>query len=127
MEAIPLRPRRALRRVEGTLAELEAAGRADPAREDYVVARLLDRGPLLDAVGRLRGVYPNLLHIERPALAAPDPSGGGGGARRLRGRSEVELFADFVRETTGEELAEPERAALERVLEALARRQREAE
>ena len=127
VEAIPLRPRRALRRVEGTLAEIEAAGRTDPAREDYVVARLLDRGPLLDAAGRLRGVYPNLLHIERPALAAPGPGGGGGGARRLRGRSEVELFADFVRETTGEALGDAERAALEGVLEALARREREAD
>lgn len=125
VEAIPLRPRRALRRVEGTLAELEAAGPADPAREDYVVARLLDRGPLLDAVGRLRSAYPNLLHIERPALAAPGPAGVEGGARRIRGRSELELFADFVRETTGEELAPAERAALEGVLEALARRGRE--
>ncbi len=127
VEEIALRPRRALRRVEGTLAELEAAGRSDPAREDYVVVRLLDRGPLLDPVGRLRSIWPNLLHIERPSLAAPDARTRVEGARRLRGRSEIELFADFVRETTGEELGDAERVALGGVLEALARREREAD
>ena len=45
--------------------DLIDAGASDPGREDYVMARLSDTGALLDAMSKLRTVYPNALAIER--------------------------------------------------------------
>ena len=61
---------------------------------------LLDTGPILDVMGKLRTVYPNVLHIERPALML------GGESRRShadhRKMKETELFSSFFTEVTGE-------------------------
>lgn len=98
---IPLSPRRPLRRIEGRLADLLA----DPApagREDYVIARLTDVGPVFDAMARLRLVWPNVLTVERA-----DPVAVGGGAT-VRGdhrrQSPEDLFAAFWTDVTGEAL-----------------------
>ncbi len=34
--------------------------------DDYLEVTLLDDGPTLDAIGKLREVYPNVLSIRRP-------------------------------------------------------------
>ncbi|ROR32694.1 exonuclease SbcCD subunit D [Inmirania thermothiophila] len=123
MEAVALAPRRDLRRIEGTLAELERGAAGDPRRDDYVVARLLDPGPVLDAMGRLRRVYPNVLHIERPILDAP--AGEGLAASAPAGRlGDEALFAAFFEQVTGAPLDEAGRRLLAEVLEALERRRR---
>ncbi|MET3574918.1 exonuclease SbcCD subunit D [Bhargavaea ullalensis] len=56
-----LTPRRDMRTVEGTLAQLLEM----PPSEDYVFVRLLDRAPVLYPMERIRTVFPNALHIER--------------------------------------------------------------
>ena len=112
VEAVVLRPRRDLRRIEGTLEELLAGGAPPlpgglasgapvaPANDDYIVARLTDPHPVLDPIGRLRKLYPNVLCIERaPALGPPgelQPS------RDRRGLDHGELFAGFFKEMTGQ-------------------------
>ena len=123
VETVALAPRRDVRRLEGTLDELLARGRQDPRRDDYVQASLLDRGALLDPIGRLREAYPNALSIERPlyeALAA-------GGERRPRPGSvgDIELFDAFLSYATGDPLDEAQTAALAEVVDALERRRRE--
>ena len=103
-----LRPRRDLRRIEGTLEELLRGGGRElpaphpsPSPDDYIVARLTDPLPVLDPIGRLRKLYPNVLCIERaPALGQPgelQPS------RDRRGLDHDELFAGFFKEMTGQE------------------------
>jgi len=122
---VPLSPRRDVRRLEGTLAELLARGPADSRRDDYVLASLLDRGALLDPIGQLRAVYPNALSIERPLFEAA----GDGELRRPRPGSvgDLELFGTFFRYATGEDLSAADRAELSAVIDALDRRRREAE
>jgi exonuclease SbcD len=94
------------------------------SRDDYLLVRLSDSGAILDAMGRLREVYPNLLHLERPGLER-----GGtlrqGGRERLR-RSERELFASFFEQMTGEALLPSQQAALDSVLADLDEAAREA-
>jgi exonuclease SbcD len=123
VEAVPLTPRRDVRRLEGTLEGLLAQGRDDPHREDYVQASLLDKGALLDPIGRLREAYPNTLSIERPPYEAAGP----GGERRPRPGSlgDVELFDAFLGYATGEALDGEQRAALIEVVDGLERRRRE--
>lgn len=121
VERIPLVPRRELRILEGELAALVAAAATDPAREDYVLARLTDHGALLDAMGKLRSAWPNALAIERPALAGDGPGRAGADFRRTRIQ---DLFASFHQETTGLALEPAAQAALDRVVDRLEREAR---
>lgn len=124
IEAIPLGARHDLRRIEGELAALIAAGHDDPAREDYVFATLTDPGALLDPVARLREVYPNVLGCERTVLLT---AGGGNVARAHRRELDVSaLFGDFFHEVTGELLAGAAQRAVDEVLEGAERDEREA-
>jgi len=53
-----------LRRIEGKLEDLisdEVVNAANP--NDYIDAILLDEGDLYDPIGKLRTVYPNVMHI----------------------------------------------------------------
>jgi exonuclease SbcD len=124
VETVRLSPRRDVRRLEGTLADLLARGPADPHRDDYVLASLTDGGALFDPIGRLRAAYPNALAIERPAYERA----GSEGRERPRPGSigDVELFASFFGYATDDELDEAQRLALAAVLDDLERARREA-
>lgn len=91
-ELVPLTPRRAVRVVSGTLAELLVG----PRSEDYLRAELTDTGALLDPFGRLQERFPNLLEIGRPALELAGTGVAGPGGSEALERDIAELFAEFV-------------------------------
>ncbi|HID45844.1 MAG TPA: exonuclease SbcCD subunit D [Chromatiaceae bacterium] len=102
IEKIPLQPRHDMRILEGYFDELLERGRRDSGREDYLLIRLLDTHAIHEPMNRLRDVYPNVLHLERPGLLRS-------GERRETGRErlavgELPLFRDFYRQMTGDEL-----------------------
>ena len=68
IERIALSPRRDLKRISGDLQGLLIAEHSDVNDQDYLIVELTDRGPVLNAMQRLRERYPNVLHIERPYL-----------------------------------------------------------
>ena len=124
IERINLSPRRDVRRIEGTMEDILKKARSDENKDDYIMVTLLDRQPVLNAMGRLREVYPNTLHIERPmftssAVHARAP------ADHLR-LSEVEMFSSFFSQVTGEEMTETETQVFVYIIENLRRREREA-
>ena len=111
----PLVPRRDLRRLEGTLQQvLDRAPEGDP--NDYLVVTLLDQGPLFDPMGKLREVYPNILHTSRKQAPTPDDeqTSGVSARRELSERQYFEAFFEFV---TEEELSAEEAEALDQVLQ----------
>jgi exonuclease SbcD len=135
VEAVVLRPRRDLRRIEGTLDELlnggaspapgspSSGGGPTPSSDDYIVARLTDPRPVLDPIGRLRKIYPNVLCIER-ALASLQP----GELQPSRDRRQLDhdqLFAGFVSEMTGQPPTDDEKDVFLSVSAAVAGRDRE--
>lgn len=124
VETIPLVPRRDFRLIEGRLEEILRSAPEGAAREDYLAVRLLDEGVLFDAAGKLREVFPNLVHLERPALAASRE----GGASRppIEKLSDEALFRTFWSEVTGEEFTPEHEAGIRAVLEAAERDAREA-
>lgn len=125
IERIPLAPRRDVRVVTGLLKDIlqnEADGKS---RDDYIMATLLDRGPVLDAMSRIREVYPNCLHIERPALIAPEGTEMKVEPRQARA-ADADLFHSFFTQTTGGELTGEEALAFAGVAEACSRDRREA-
>ena len=102
IERVELKARRDLRVIEGELEALLVNGRSDPQAEDYLLVRLLDTHAMLDVLGKLRTVYSNVLHIERPTLNE-------GGERRAPERDrlkqgEMPMFRDFWQQMTNEKL-----------------------
>ena len=125
VERVKLTPRRDGRRIEGLLADILTQPVAEGSLDDYLMVTLLDTDAILDAMGKIRDVYPYLLHIERPHLSIggdlaqrrPDP-------RKLNDR---DLFAAFFSQVTGETLSESQASAYESVVQELRRREREAD
>ena len=125
VEQVALRPRRDLRVLEGDLADLLERGRRDSAAQDYLLVRLQDRHAILDPMGKLRAVYPNVLHIERPVLQAA--SGAVGARVDHRKVSDLDLFASFFADVTGKVLDDGQRGGLAGVLQRVENAAREVE
>ena len=119
-----LSPLRDLRLVEGELADLLRGPEPGENPEDLLLVRLTDRKALLDPMGRMRNIYPNVLHIERPALERASSTALQGGDSGL---GDQDLFAAFFEEVTGNALTEEERTVFGEVCEELQRRDREAQ
>jgi exonuclease SbcD len=123
VERIELSPRRDVRIIEGELDELLKGPAAGVATDDYMLVRLTDQKAILDAIGKLRQVYPNVLHLERPGLQA-------GQSAELKGgdhlqRKEIDLYKDFYEEVTGNELMEGGEKIFHDVMESLRHSERE--
>ena len=116
METLAFNPPRRLKVIEGTLAALIAEGRQAPC-EDYIKAVLTDEGALVDPMGQLRTVYPNVLQLERKTRPA---------ARAANGRALPENVTDpaalvsaFLESVRGSAPSLAERALLDGHLAAL--------
>jgi DNA repair protein SbcD/Mre11 len=114
---------RTLRYIEGEIETLLREGEKTTGadRDAYVIAGLTDSGPVLDALARLRVIYPNILHVSRAGgyLSSTLPA-----LEKIKAReqlSELELFAEFFNETTGQELSAEERTSLVAAIESLDR------
>ena len=114
-----LRPRRKMRVVTGTLEELLEAGRLQgPEAEDYLQVKLTDKAELIDPIGRLRSVYPNVMQLVfagRPVRGSLDETT----CQVHAGHDVEELFARFYLSVRGEPLNEEDRELLEEILQEL--------
>ncbi len=124
VERIPLSPRREVRRVRGYLKEILAGPEPGENRDDYLMVTLLDTGAILDVMGKLREVYPHVMHVERPGL---ERSGVGPTSRRPDHRTlnDAQLFADFFVQVTGSQLTTEEISAYESIADELRKLERE--
>jgi exonuclease SbcD len=123
LEKIHLTPRRDVRRVEGMLREILNGPQSGENVEDYLCVALLDTDPILDAMGKLREVYPNVLHIERPFFDLQNSSV----SDRLDHRklNDMDLFAAFFRQVTGVDLSSEQRVAYATTVDDLRKLDRE--
>ena len=104
IEQIQLQPLHDMRILEGTLEEVLTQGKNDPNNKDYVLVRLTDTNAILDIMGKLRMVYPNVLHLERPGLMST-------GKPRVLLREqlkkgEMAMFGDFFKQISGNDLTD---------------------
>ena len=122
LEQVCLTPRRDLRAIEGNFVDLLEGPASGESREDYLLVRLTDTEAILDPMGRLREVYPNVLHLERPTLvqAAQQAS-----LTPSKSEGDEALFASFFQQVTGMPLNDPQRKVFHEVLEALRSAERE--
>lgn len=64
LDFIPLETKRKFREIKGPLQELIKAAKAEGGSDDYIRCILTDKEALLDPIGQLRSVYPNLMTLE---------------------------------------------------------------
>lgn len=115
---VPIEVRRRVRVIEGVTFEqvLEGAARApQDERQDYLLVRVTDRGPIDHAVARLREVYPNAL-LQQPAIeVTAERIGFDGDAHRV---GTEEAFRAFYRHVFGADMSPLEDELLREVLTA---------
>ncbi len=115
---LPLSPIRDMRVIEGEMSEILALGKVDPKCQDYVLIRLLDKHAILDPMGKLREVYPNVLHLERPKLTNHLDATKKQDALR---RSEFEMFKDFYAQVQGEEMSKKQQVIVSQLIDELSK------
>ncbi|ABZ77257.1 nuclease SbcCD, D subunit [Shewanella halifaxensis HAW-EB4] len=116
-ELLPLTAMRDVRIIEGLLADLLEAGKTDLNREDYLMVRLSDKTAILDAMGKLRSVYPNVLHLERTGLMSE-----GSKVELSRDhikKGEFDMFTDFFTQVSGEPMTEAQKLAMTSAIDEL--------
>ncbi|MCP3030755.1 exonuclease SbcCD subunit D [Halobacillus sp. A1] len=115
-EQIPLLPKRDFEVVEGYFDDLMSGGSAK-SDENYLHIRLLDDGQILDPMGKLRKVYPNILHLERASFTASNQKEK---VQQLQSRqklSPLELFSAFYEDIKGDELPEQRKQLIQTAIE----------
>lgn len=115
-EHIPLSAPHDMRIIEGELDQLLEQGKTDPSAHDYLLVRLHDKHAILDPMEKLRKVYPNVLHLEKPGmLIGVDQEMG----RARLARGELDMFRDFFLEAKQERLSEQQESAMAEVIQSL--------
>ncbi|MFQ3230285.1 exonuclease SbcCD subunit D [Reinekea sp.] len=103
-----------LRVIEGQFETILSDGFKDENKEDYLLIRLVDKESIIDAIGKLRSIYPNILHLEKTGVV--QAANTKQVTKEHLKRSELELFADFYQKTLDEKLSEPQRQILETLI-----------
>ncbi|MFP7477422.1 exonuclease SbcCD subunit D [Terribacillus saccharophilus] len=121
-EKIDLVPKRDMRIMEGFFDELMegTAGNQD----DYLHIRLLDDGQLLDPMGKLRKLYPNILRLERKAKVGASSMSDIKQIKEKQRMSHMQLFAAFYEEMKGEAIPEHRQSHMEAIIQRLVEQER---
>ncbi|KJY84011.1 exonuclease SbcD [Vibrio galatheae] len=105
-----------MRIIEGELDEIIAQGKTDPKSHDYLLVRLMDKHAILNPMEKLRAVYPNVLHLEKPGMLIGVEQQMS--AAKLA-RSEVDMFRDFFCEAQDSELSDAQEKAITDIVKQL--------
>lgn len=117
LERLPLKPIHDMRKIRGRLADLispKVVEAADP--EDYILAVLTDETELLDPIGTLRSVYPNIMQLKwEKRIADQEEVQLHDDAVRQKGP--YGLFADFFELVMGKPMTEEQEAVMKETAE----------
>ncbi|BCD99612.1 exonuclease SbcCD subunit D [Marinagarivorans cellulosilyticus] len=112
-QQLAIKPLRNMRTLEGSIDALITNAKDDPHSEDYLAITLTDQHAILDAMAKLRCVYPNVLLLEKTFLQREQqlPQSG----QRLQ-KNTLAMFQDFYQELQGTALTQEQEQYLEQVL-----------
>ncbi|WP_101960664.1 exonuclease SbcCD subunit D [Vibrio harveyi] len=105
-----------MRIVEGELEQVIEQGKTDPKNEDYLLVRLMDKHAILNPMEKLRTVYPNVLHLEKPGMLIGVEQEM---AQAKLARSEIDMFRDFFSEAQGSQLSQEQDQAISDIIKQL--------
>lgn len=117
---ISLNPIKDMRIIKGKLENLmDPTIYSETHTEDYLMAILTDRGEIMDAIGKLRSIYPNILKIEREAFEREAGMMQTSAGHAFAQKSILELFREFYENVSAEAFTEEKRDVIISVLNVL--------
>ncbi|MYL48531.1 exonuclease subunit SbcD [Halobacillus litoralis] len=123
LEKIPLTPIRDFQVIEGYFEDL-LTGEATKNTENYLHVRLLDDGQLVDPMGKLRKVYPNILHLERRRSKTNLQMEELQEVKKRQKLSHADLFASFYEDIKGESIPLERKELIEQAIDKLRKEER---
>ncbi|PQJ69901.1 exonuclease sbcCD subunit D [Vibrio jasicida] len=105
-----------MRIVEGELEQVIEQGKTDPKNHDYLLVRLMDKHAILNPMEKLRTVYPNVLHLEKPGMLIGVEQEM---AQAKLARSEIDMFRDFFTEAQDSQLSQEQDQAISDIIKQL--------
>lgn len=99
---------RDLRVVEGSLEQILEVGKTDTRSDDFILARISNTESIIDVMGKLRDVYPNVLQMQNTGVREDGKLPGA--SREMLKKSHMTLFEDFFKESHDDELSDEQRA-----------------
>ena len=109
LRTLPLRPRRDLRQIRGTFAEVtDRAYYEGTAVEDYLHIILTDEMDIPEAVGKLRLIYPNLLKLTYDNTRTRE-NRMIEGAEEVRRKTPLELFEELYEQQNNVPMTDTQR------------------
>lgn len=105
-----------MRIIKGPLDELikEAKGQLD--NDDYIQAILTDEGEIIDPIGKLRTVYPNIMLLKREERKVIDGSSTAAGSG-YKTKSKFELFKEYYDRLGSGEFSEEKEEIIKEVID----------
>lgn len=113
-----LKPLHDMREVEGYIDELlDPQFYSEQNVDDYLKITLLDEGALIDPIGKLRQIYPNVLHLERKIHLQDMKNKQNIQLMMEEKKTEIDLFEQFYSEMTSLEFTEEKRTLMGEVID----------
>ncbi|MDF1616107.1 exonuclease SbcCD subunit D [Petrocella sp. FN5] len=117
---ISLKPLKDMRIIKGKLGKLmDSKIYADTNTEDYIMAVLTDRGALMDAIGTLRSIYPNILKLEREVFEREAGLMQTSAGQAFAKKSILALFGEFYENVSAEAFTEEKQDVIACIMDAL--------
>ena len=117
-ELLPLTPLHDMREMRGSLEEVLGNTSADGSNEDYLRVVLTDEQELVDPMGKLRSVYPNVMSLDfensRTSIELSDLQPD---AEKIESLSLYDLFSEFFLESSGAVMSNEQSAIVRELLE----------
>jgi len=111
-----IKPKRDFRVIEDYLENILKKYKSEiENREDYIKVVLKDDGEILDPMGKLRGIYPNIMELTRKTKAYENLDKNK--VANIKEKSKQKLFNDFYINVMDEEASIEENEIIERTLE----------
>ncbi|MCD8500746.1 MAG: exonuclease SbcCD subunit D [Bacillaceae bacterium] len=113
-----LSPIRDIREIDGHLDMLlDPQFYTNQKVDDYLKVTIHDEGALLDPIGKLRAIYPNVLHLERKIDQVNEKRKNLIELDLRNSKSTMELFSEFYNEMTMSNFSEEKRELIENLIE----------
>ena len=119
LTALPILPLRNMREIKGSLEQLlsdEVSSQGN--KEDYLRVILTDEEEIIDPMGKIRSIYPNVMALDfENSRTSIDISGAPLGIDQLERLSPYDLFSEFFLEMSGAVLSEEQVQIVRELLE----------
>ena len=119
IDEVPLVPKHDLREIKGTYAELTAKKNYENTEtEDYIHAVLTDENDVVDAIGKLRVIYPNLMKLsydnkrtrQQQTISEVED---------VETKTPAELFEEFYKKQNNDQMSDEQRTFSLKCIEAI--------